>query len=212
MAYKTEQEEFWSGEFGDAYIARNDSKRLLASNVAFFADIIKKTEGVTSVIEFGSNIGLNLKALKTLIPELHCTAIEINHKAAEILRGDDSIEGVKVFEKSILEYIPEETYDFVLTKTVLIHINPDELVDVYDKLYASSKKYICIAEYYNPSPVTINYRGNTDRLFKRDFAGEFMDRYPDCRLIDYGFKYHRDNNFGQDDITWFLLEKNNVNL
>ena len=54
--------------------------------------------------------------------------------------------------------------------------------------------------------VTVNYRGNSDRLFKRDFAGELMDRYP-LRLIAYGFSYHRDNYFPQDDSTWFLLEK-----
>lgn len=34
-----------------------------------------------------------------------------------------------------------------------------------------------------------------------------MDKFPDCQLVDYGFVYHRDNNFSQDDITWFLLEK-----
>ena len=26
-------------------------------------------------------------------------------------------------------------------------------------------------------------------------------------LVDYGFSYHRDNSFPQDDITWFLLQK-----
>jgi hypothetical protein len=56
-------------------------------------------------------------------------------------------------------------------------------------------------------PVSVNYRGNTDRLFKRDFAGEMLDRFKDLRLLDYGFSYHRDNNFPQDDINWFLLEK-----
>jgi spore coat polysaccharide biosynthesis protein SpsF len=64
-----------------------------------------------------------------------------------------------------------------------------------------------ICEYYNPSPVTINYRGHKDRLFKRDFAGEFMDVYKDVELIDYGFSYRRDQKFPQDDITWFLLKK-----
>ena len=34
-----------------------------------------------------------------------------------------------------------------------------------------------------------------------------MDKYDDLQLIDYGFAYHRDNNFYQDDITWFLLKK-----
>ena len=45
------------------------------------------------------------------------------------------------------------------------------------------------------------------KLFKRDFAGEFLDRFADVRLVDYGFAYHRDPNFQQDDISWFLLEK-----
>ena len=64
-----------------------------------------------------------------------------------------------------------------------------------------------VAEYYNPTPVSINYRGHTDKLFKRDFAGEIMDMYPNLKLVDYGFIYHRDDAFPQDDITWFLMEK-----
>ncbi|MFM6157881.1 MAG: pseudaminic acid biosynthesis-associated methylase, partial [Sphaerospermopsis kisseleviana] len=68
--------------------------------------------------------------------------------------------------------------------------------------------YLLIAEYYNPSPVAIPYRGHADRLFKRDFAGEVLDQHPELRLVDYGFVYRRDPNFPQDDITWFLIEKN----
>jgi hypothetical protein len=63
-----------------------------------------------------------------------------------------------------------------------------------------------VCEYYNPVPVAVPYRGNTDRLFKRDFAGEMIDRYG-LRLIDYGFVYRRDGYFPQDDVTWFLMEK-----
>ena len=90
---------------------------------------------------------------------------------------------------------------------MLIHINPDKLNDVYDRLYRHSKRYILISEYYNPVPVAVNYRGFSDKLFKRDFAGEFMDRFPDVRLLDYGFQYHRDKNFPMDDVNWFLMEK-----
>jgi len=78
---------------------------------------------------------------------------------------------------------------------------------VYQKLYDASSKYLLICEYYNPSPVTVTYRGHNDRLFKRDFAGELLDTFPDLRLVDYGFAYKRDTSFPQDDITWFLLEK-----
>ena len=81
----------------------------------------------------------------------------------------------------------------------------NELQLAYERLYESSKRFVLIAEYYNP--VTISYRGHGERLFKRDFAGELMDRYVDLRLVDYGFSYRRDPATPQDDITWFLMEK-----
>ena len=69
------------------------------------------------------------------------------------------------------------------------------------------KKYILLAEYYNPSPVSLEYRGEKDKLFKRDFAGEIMNKYEDLVLIDFGFAYRRDKKSPQDDISWFLLAK-----
>lgn len=203
--FKTEQEQFWYGEFGNDYLERNNHLQLLSSNINLFSNIISKTENVTTLIEFGANIGLNLKALKTIKPNIDISGIEINTKAAEILKNVVSDGGL--FNESILEYSPKKLYDFVLIKGVLIHINPDELKNVYKKLYESSSQYICIVEYYSPSPVTIDYRGNKNKLFKRDFAGEIMDTYKDLILVDYGFVYHRDKNFPQDDLTWFLLKK-----
>ena len=58
-----------------------------------------------------------------------------------------------------------------------------------------------------PFPVALPYRGHQDRLFKRDFAGEMLDRFPDLELTAYGFNYRRDPLFPQDDTTWFLLHK-----
>ena len=78
---------------------------------------------------------------------------------------------------------------------------------VYQKLYDSSTTFILIAEYYNPSPVAIPYRGHNDRLFKRDFAGEFLQKFKNSTLVDYGFAYRNDPAFPQDDITWFLIKK-----
>lgn len=202
--FKTPQESFWAGEFGNNYIDRNNSQKILASKINLFSKAISRTEGINSVIEFGSNIGLNLVALKTLIPNLKSAAIEINQDACKSL---ESIEGCEVHNTSILEYQPKKQFDLSLIKTVLIHINPEFLPKVYQQLYESSKKYICIVEYYNPSPVTVNYRGHDDRLFKRDFAGEFLEKYPNVKLVDYGFIYKRDLNFPLDDVTWFLMEK-----
>lgn len=205
MTYRTEQEAFWAGDFGNEYISRNQGNALLASNLNFFSKALRCTRQIGSCIEFGANIGMNLKALKLLHPNLDIHAIEINSLAAEQL--GTVIDRAKIHNTSILDFAPERQWDLTLIKGVLIHINPDVLAKVYDKLVASTGRYLMVAEYYNPAPVAIPYRGHSDRLFKRDFAGEIMDRHPNMQLIDYGFEYRRDPNFPQDDITWFLLEK-----
>ncbi|KUO78107.1 MAG: pseudaminic acid biosynthesis-associated methylase [Desulfosporosinus sp. BRH_c37] len=203
--YKTEQEIFWAGQFGDEYIKRNDNETLIASNIAMFSKILDGINNVESVIEFGANIGLNLIALKSLLPKIELSAIEINQKAVSELR--QLVEKINIYHKSILDFMPEYKRDFVLIKGVLIHLDPSCLQDVYDKLYQTSNRYICIVEYYNPVPVEVSYRGHQGKLFKRDFSGEMLDKFKDLRLIRYGFVYHRDPSFPQDDITWFLLEK-----
>jgi len=202
-AFQTEQERFWAGKFGNEYIERNRSS--VAANIHLFSKIISKTLNVNSVIELGSNIGLNLTAIHQLLPDASFSAVEINKKAVKELKKIDYIH--EIFPVSILEFEPTIKYDLCFVKGVLIHINPDKLEGIYKLLYNSSNKYILIAEYYNPSPVEIDYRGHKGKLFKRDFAGEIMELFPGVNLIDYGFCYHRDPNFPQDDITWFLLRK-----
>lgn len=203
--FKTEQEQFWAGAFGTDYIDRNKGDVLLASNLDFFTKALANASGYKSCIEFGANIGMNLKALKLLHPGIEFTGIEINPDAAKQL--GDVIGPANVLAQSILDFEPSSTWDLVLIKGVLIHINPESLTNIYDKLVSSCARYLMVAEYYNPAPVAIPYRGHMDRLFKRDFAGEIMDRHPQMKLRDYGFAYRRDPKFPQDDITWFLMEK-----
>lgn len=205
LNYETEQEEFWAGNFGTDYTERNNNTTLLSSNIALFSKILKQTKNVNNCLELGANRGLNLLALSKLIPNIKMQAVEINEAA---VNECSKIPNVNVFKGSIFDYsIEPETYDMTFTKGVLIHIAPEKLEEVYEILYESSKKYVLVAEYYNPTPVEVNYRGNTKKLFKRDFAGEILDKYPDLELVDYGFTYHRDYTFPQDDLTWFLMKK-----
>lgn len=206
-AFRTEQEEFWAGSFGDEYIERNKEIRLLSSKTALFGTILKNTKNIQTLIEFGANIGLNLLAIKTLVPDIKLAAVEINKKACDELK---KIPDLEVFEQSVLDFVPTKRFDLVLTSGLLIHINPDMLPLVYEKIYESSSRYICIIEYYNPTPVEVKYRGHDRKLFKRDFAGEMLDTYKDLQLITYGFVYRRDPMFPLDDPTWFLLEKRAV--
>lgn len=202
--YKTEQEEFWADAFGEDYQKRNTWEKHAKSNIAFFSRVLSRMGPIQSVIEFGANIGLNLRALNALCTDISMHAVEINKNAYSQLIA---LGYINAHHKSILEFDIKETFDLAFTKGVLIHIAPETLPLVYEKLYQATRKYILVAEYYNPKPVSIPYRGYQDRLFKRDFAGEILDSYPDLTLIDYGFVYHRDLHFPLDDINWFLLEK-----
>lgn len=201
----TPQEEFWAGSFGSDYIARNRSDQLLASNLQFFATALRRAGRVSSCVELGANIGMNLKALKLLYPEIQAAGVEINADAAREL--GETIGAGNVFHGSIFDWTPPAPVQLSLIKGVLIHLNPEMLPVAYDRLHAASARHILVAEYYNPAPVAISYRGHEDRLFKRDFAGEMLDRFSDLTLIDYGFSYRRDPAFPQDDISWFLMEK-----
>jgi len=197
----TEQEQFWKGEFGNSYAKRNYG--MTPNNIAFFARALQRAGAINSVIEFGAGTGQNLEALSRLYsyPQ-EMIGVEINEQAAMQNKIG------KILRMSALDYSPAEygKADLVLTKGFLIHLPPDDLPDMYEVLYGSTRRYILVCEYYNPTPVEVDYRGHKNKLWKRDFAGDLMYRFPDLCLVDYGFVYHR-GAFPQDDLTWFLLEK-----
>jgi pseudaminic acid biosynthesis-associated methylase len=207
-SFSTEQETFWRGEFGDAYTERNQGDAIESTNLRFWERIISRTGSIDSCFEIGCNRGLNLDAIKTLLPDCQTAGLEINSHAARVCSG----KGHQVFEESILAHpqpanISIAMADLSIACGVLIHINPDSLATAYDLLYTISAKFILISEYFSPVPVSIPYRGHANRLFKRDFASELWSRYPGLRLIDYGFVWRRDPVAPLDDINWFIFEK-----
>jgi pseudaminic acid biosynthesis-associated methylase len=202
-ADNSEQEAFWAGEFGDAYIERNVGEAVIAADAHMFEAVLACTSPIASVLELGSNVGLNLQGLQRLMPEADFDGVEINARAFAAL---NQIDGITAHHSSIQEFYSTKTWDLVFTKTVMIHLDPAALEPVYDKLHALSRKYVVVAEYYSPTPVEVEYRGHSRKLFKRDFAGEMLEKFDDLKLLDYGFVYHRDQ-FPQDDVNWFLMEK-----
>ena len=82
--FKTSQELFWAGEFGDEYVLRNQGDALRASNIALFSAILASTTSIRSLIEYGANIGVNLIALRHLLPVVELAAVEIEVEAGAI--------------------------------------------------------------------------------------------------------------------------------
>lgn len=204
MRELSEQEHFWKGDFGNRYVERNVGQPLIAANLALFAKALTRAGRIDSLVELGTNAGNNLQALRQLLPQSELFGVEINESA---YAQAQALGIAQIWHGSLFDFPRQRTFDLTLSKGVLIHLAPELLSAAYAKLYELSRRYILIAEYYNPVPIEVSYRGNSGKLFKRDFAGEMLDRYPDLQLLDYGFGYHRDPQFPLDDITWFLLEK-----
>lgn len=194
------QEKLWSSKFGDDYIERNRHEL----RIAHWKKIFNKAhiEDDFSFLEFGANIGVNLDSIKQIYNNVKCTGIEINKNAFLELSSKH-----KAINCSILDFKNSNQYDFVFTFVCLIHINPNQLNDIYKKIYNISNKYILIAEYFNPIPVVVKYREQENALFKRDFAGDILDLYPNLEIVDYGFFWKRDPNCKEDNINWFLFKK-----
>lgn len=207
MNYLTEQEEFWAGNFGLDYMNRNQGEEMVRQNVNLFSKILRYAPEATSIAELGCNIGMNLIALKRISMNFKLRGYEINLEAS---RRAKNLGIAEIINTTIIDPLATEvTFDLVFTKGVLIHISPNHLNNVYDNLYSLSHRYILVSEYYSPSPDKVTYRGHEDRLFKRDFAGELIDKYG-LTLVAYGFNYRRDNYIPGDDGTWFLLKKHSA--
>ena len=197
------QEKFWQGNFGNSYIKRNNHQKVVKNNFHFFKKIFSKKIKINSLIELGPNVGLNIIALRKIFKNLRITGVEINKKACEHLK---KLNNVSVINNSILKFKLKSKFDLVLIKGVMIHVHPKNLKKLYKKIEKLSKKYILICEYYNPYPISIKYRGYKNKLFKNDYAGDFLKIYKNYKLLDYGFNYHLDK-YPQDDSSWFLLRK-----
>ena len=198
---RTEQEAFWAGAFGDEYTERN--RIAPAARVPFFREILGLAPGIQSVCEIGANAGHNLTALQSIDPALRMTGIELNSYAFARLAA---IPGITAVESSIQNYESETRFDLVFTCGVLIHLKPADLPQVYRKMAVIAARYVLINEYFNPMPVEIEYRGHAGKLFKRDFAGEFLDNTDGFEPVRWGFLWKRTQP-AWDNSNWTLLRR-----
>ena len=203
--YRTEQEEFWAETCAEDYIKNNsDFDKELGCKA--WKTMLRKTEGVNTLLECGCNIGRNIMFLNEVRPQAQKSIIEISRPAFDFVSQRYSF--VHAFNGSILESDFEpEAFDLVFTMGVLIHIHPDQLLTNMSKMFGYSRKYILMGEYFSRTPVSIDYQGQQDKLFKRDFGKLFITSFG-VRLVDYGFLWgHVYDAGGFDDVTWWLFGK-----
>ena len=201
-----EHQRFWKEKYASEYREKNTLFNE-EKGVEAWRLMLAKSEGINTYLECGSNIGRNIGFLEKLLPDAKSSLIEISPEAYQIAISRYNPQ--QSFNGSILDSnFSIKSFDLVFTTGVLIHIHPDDLLDNMSKMFSYSNKYILIGEYFNRTPVMIEYQGEQNKLFKRDFGKYFIENF-DVQLIDYGFLWgHIYDNAGFDDITWWLFEKN----
>ena len=201
---RNDQEIFWSEQYAEDYIKKNaefDTGLALEA----WEKMLASTSGITSLLECGCNIGRNIDSLERVLPSASKSIIEISKPAFDFVSRRYAL--AQKFNGSILESSLEGSFDLVYTMGVLIHINPDELLANLQKVYNYSNKYLLFGEYFNRTPTMIEYQGQKNRLFKRDFGKLVIENFS-VKLLDYGFLWgHIYDAAGFDDITWWMFEK-----
>ncbi len=211
----TQQEEFWSGDFGRQYTDRNS--RHLAEWNAFYeatwgrtklamnADFVGDLPRDARILEVGCNTGMQLKGLQEAgFEQLY--GVELQAYAVE--KAKEYSQHVNLIQGSGFDLpFKDAFFDVVCTNGVLIHIAPADLPRLMGEMVRCSGRYIMGYEYYAPATTPIKYRGNEGFLWKADFAQLFLDNFPNLRLVKQRlYPYINDAEQGNQDVM-FLLEK-----
>jgi pseudaminic acid biosynthesis-associated methylase len=208
---ETNQMEFWLGKFGKEYTDRN--RTTLEEFDRYYVDQygITRSEinqqmlgdySIGNVLEVGCNVGEQLRSLQSL-GYSNLYGIELQQYAVE--KSKEICREINIIQGSAFDLPFKDNYfDLVFTNGVLIHISPEDLNVVIDEMVRVSKRYIWGFEYYAPSHIELEYRGNSAKMWKGDFAKLFLQRHPNLQLVKVNnYKYLQSDNIDQ----MYLLEK-----
>ncbi len=185
------QLERWQGEFGREYHDRNQVD--WRTRVDGFRAMIPKD--VRSVLEVGCGPGHNMLALQEL--GLRVYGYEPNKYA----RDQAISHGLGVFELSVYDLPSSTRVDLVMTSGVLIHVPSDRLGEAMRNVHDSARRYILAVEYAGDGE-PVEYRGEPDMLWPRDYGSLYQTLFPRLELVGTGTDVS-----GFEGATWWLLKK-----
>ena len=203
-----EQQHFWKNTYSENYIEKNSSFDVQGGVEVWEKMLLGCGEkaNVATVLECGSNVGRNISFLNYALPNAQKSIIELSADAYQVVTDKYDLD--RKFNGAIVDApFDAASFDLVYIMGVLIHIHPDDVLANMQKMYDLSSNYILIGEYFNRTPITIEYQGELNKLFKSDFGKTFIENF-DVDLVDYGFLWgHIYDSAGFDDITWWLFKK-----
>ena len=208
----SKQAQAWASEFGIEYTNRNpmtmeDMDALYVrlygvSRTEINNEFISGLHRNCKVLEVGSNVGIQLSLLQRMgFTNLY--GIDVSPYVVELSKS--KTKGISIIQGNVLDIPFKDRYfDLVFTSGLLIHINPNDLRVALAEIYRCSNCYIWGAEYFAKEYTEINYRGNSDLLWKADFPKIFCKQFKDLKVVKSKiYKYLSDDN----EDTFYLLEK-----
>lgn len=200
------QDTFWTEDYAKDYASKNSSFDNELGREGWSQMLSKAQLDIKTYLEVGCNIGRNIDQLSIFDPELKPSAIEISPPALDFVCSRHDLVHACCSPAQDAN-LAVSSFELVFTCGVLIHVPPVDLLTVMSKMFDWSSKYVLIAEYFNRTPVSIEYQGRQELLFKRDFGKLFVENFK-VKLVDNGFLWgHIYDSAGFDDITWWLFEK-----
>ena len=215
----TRQLETWQSDFGREYTERNpiSAAEMDAVLEEYYGGVKKSAifekflgpQRISSgkVLEVGCNVGAQLAILRTVNPGLELHGIEPQTYALERARAAHANIDFRQGTAYALPFA-DSYFDVVMTNGVLIHIAPDDLPDALAEIHRTSKRYIFCHEYFSPELREISYKGHTALLWKMDFMQQYLNQFPELRIVDMQYLEYVDPEDGSPLVDQIcLLEK-----
>jgi pseudaminic acid biosynthesis-associated methylase len=209
---ETKQTQFWKGSFGRRYSERSSfadvedfnqrhEKRFGVTRDDLYSDWLGDFPRSMRILEVGCNLGFQIRSIgRAGFSNLF--GIDVQEHCLQRTKELEPI--VRMAGGSALQ-IPfaDGSFDLVYSHHVLIHFARNDLPLVMDEMERVSKAYIMGIEYYAPEFTNVDYRGNTDFLWKADYSKMFLDRFPDLALQRMQQHKYRDGS-GNIDIAYLM--------
>lgn len=213
----TEQTDQWGNAFGQEYTKRNPNtpdemqelyrRRFGVERTAMNEAFLGGLDRAARILEVGCNVGTQLNLLSRMGFE-NLYGVEINPFAIE--RSHELNKGLPVYITlgSALDLPFKDGYfDLVYTSGVLIHIHPDDMATVQREMTRCSREWIWGFEYFvDEGYVEIPYRGQSNLLWKTDFARRFTENIPGLEVVHEELYTYQDEPGGLQD-KMYLLRK-----
>lgn len=212
MVQTTQQMKHWGGKFGNEYTDRNpqtqvEMDKLYSGNYGITRtklnkDFLGKMKKDIRILEVGCNVGTQLAMLQKMgFKKLY--GIELNDHAVELSKN--LTKNINIIRGSGFDLpFKDNFFDLVFTSGVLIHINPKDIDKIMKEIYRCSRKLIWGFEYFSENYKEINYRGNTNLLWKANFPKIYLEKFGLKLIKEKKVKYLSSDNV---DIMFLLKKK-----